>query len=66
MKASSKMRKAIARIEKKYGEMEKDFGVEFYPQNRRGNGFYDYVILTCPILKSLNFTINHEGEIFSK
>lgn len=41
MKASAKMMAGIAKVEKKFGELEKDFFVETIEANRVGKGFYD-------------------------
>lgn len=64
MKASYKMKQTIARLEKKWGELEKEFNIEYYEINRRGGGFYDYCILTCSILKSLHITVAHDGSYY--
>lgn len=66
MKASKKMLAAIAKCEKQYGELEKDFFVEPIESNRVGRGFYDGCQLTCKILKSLSIIVNHDGEIFKQ
>ena len=63
MKASKAMLKSIAKIEKKYGKFDKEFGVEPIVENRRGNGYYDYCILT-DVITDLSFTIAHDGMIF--
>ena len=62
LKASYKMRKAIERVEKKYGEMKKTFFVEIYESVRVGRGFYDGCELHCPILQK-TVIVNHFGEI---
>ena len=64
LKSSYKKRKSIGRLEKKYGELNKQFGVERLPENRVGRGFYDYCQLRCDILQGLGFIVNHEGEVF--
>lgn len=64
MKASKKMLAAIAKCEKKYGKLEKDFFVETIESNRVGRGFYDGCQLTCKIIHSLCIIVNHHGEIF--
>ena len=64
LKASYKMRKAIERLEKKYGELNKHFGVEHIAENRVGHGFYDYCQLRCDVLQGLGFIVNHDGEVF--
>ena len=59
------MKQTIARLEKKYGKLNKQFDMEVFEINRRGGGFYDYCILTCEILKSLHITvatINRRGS----
>lgn len=63
LKVSAKMQKAIEKVEKKYGEMEKRFFVEAIPSNRVGRGFYDGCELHCPIL-GRTVIVNHNGEIF--
>ena len=62
LKASYKMRKAIERVEKKYGEMKKSFFVEIYESVRVGRGFYDGCELHCSILQK-TVIVNHFGEI---
>lgn len=42
------MLKSIEKLEKRFGELEKKFGVEFDECNRRGAGFYDYCELSQP------------------
>lgn len=64
MKASYKMTQTIKRLEKEYGQLEKNFGVEFYEMNRRGGGFYDYCKLSCKILKSLYIVVAHDGSYY--
>lgn len=63
MKSSYKMRKAIERIEKKYGKMNKDYFIETIESNRVGRGFYDGCVLHCPILQK-TIIVNHFGEVF--
>lgn len=58
------MQKSIARIEKKYGELKKEFFVEQNPDNRVGRGFYDGCELTCDILQSLKIVVSHDGSIY--
>ena len=61
MKASKKMLNTIAKMEKKYGELNKDFFVEKIESNRVGNGFYDGCTLTCDVVKSLYIVVAHDG-----
>lgn len=63
MKASKKMLAAIAKVEKKYGELDKEFFVERLETNRVGRGFYDGCQLTSNILQSVNIIIAHDGTI---
>lgn len=63
LKASSKMRRSIEGLTKKYGELNITYGVEPIESNRIGRGFYDYAECYCQILQK-NWTINHEGEIY--
>lgn len=62
MKASKKMQRTIERIEKKYGELNKMYGVEHSESVRVGRGFYDYCDLTCNILKNLHIVVAHDGS----
>jgi hypothetical protein len=64
MKASKKMLAAIAKVEKKYGELDKYFFVEWNEANRVGRGFYDGCRLTCNILQSVNIIVAHDGTIY--
>jgi hypothetical protein len=64
MKASKKMLAAIAKVEKKYGELDKYFFVEWYETNRVGRGFYDGCQLTSNILQSVNIIVAHDGTIY--
>lgn len=63
MKSSVKMQKAIAKVEKKYGELNKEYFVELNPENRVGRGFYDGCELTCNIIQSLKIIVAHDGTI---
>lgn len=63
MKASKKMLAAIAKVEKKYGELDKEFFVERLETNRVGRGFYDGCQLTSNILQSVNIIVSHDGTI---
>ena len=63
MKASKKMLAAIAKVEKKYGELDNDFFVESNEANRVGRGFYDGCQLTSNILQSVNIIVAHDGTI---
>jgi hypothetical protein len=63
MKASKKMLASIAKVEKKYGELDKYFFVERYEVNRVGRGFYDGCQLTSNILQSVNIIVAHDGTI---
>ena len=64
LKASKKMQATIARMEKKYGELQKDYFVETIESNRVGRGFYDGCTLTCNILKSLHIVVAHDGTYY--
>lgn len=61
MKVSFKMKKAIARIEKKYGPMEKEY-FNNVDENCSVPGYWDGCELRWK--SSLHFLVNHEGEIF--
>jgi hypothetical protein len=66
MKASAKMKRSIAKLIKKYGELEVSYGVESVESVesvRVGRGFWDYAELHCPILHK-DWTVNHTGEIY--
>jgi len=54
---------AIAKVEKKYGELDKYFFVEKNDTNRVGRGLYDGCQLTSKILQSVNIIIAHDGTI---
>jgi hypothetical protein len=64
MKASKKMLAAIAKVEKKYGELDKYFFVEWNEANRVGRGFYDGCQLTDKILQIVNIIVAHDGTIY--
>ena len=55
---------AIAKVEKKYGELDKYFFVEWNEANRVGRGFYDGCQLTDKILQSVNIIVYHDGTIY--
>ena len=63
LKASYKMRKAIERLEKKYGALNKRFFIEHDEYNRVGKGFYDGCQLTDDIIQSRNIMVAHDGTI---
>ena len=63
MKVSSKMRKAIEKLEKKYGKLNKRFFVETDERVSAGHGFYDGCQLTDDIIQSRNFIVAHDGTI---
>lgn len=60
LKVSFKMSKAIARLEKKYGKLEKDFFSEKPPYNDK---FYCGCRLRSDIIKSLAKTVLFDGSI---
>ena len=64
MKASVKMQKSITKVEKKYGELKKEFFVEQNPDNRVRRGFYDGCELTSDIFQSLKIVVAHDGSIY--
>lgn len=63
LKVSSKMRKAIEKLEKKYGQLNKRFFVEMDERERVGRGFYDGSQLTDDIIQSRNIFVAHDGTI---
>lgn len=63
LKVSSKMRKAIAKLERKFGKLNKRFFVERNKGERVGRGFYDGCRLTFTFIKSLVFVVAHDGTI---
>ena len=63
LKISRNMKKAIEKIEKKYGKLNKRFFIERDKRVRSGNGFYDGCQLTDDIIKSRNIVIAHDGTI---
>ena len=63
LKASYKMRKAIEKLEKKYGKLNKRFFVEMDERVRVGHGFYDGCHLTDDIIQSRNIFVAHDGRI---
>lgn len=63
LKVSAKMRKAIEKLERKHGSLNKRFFVERNECVRVGRGFYDGCRLTDPIIKSLDFVVSHDGTI---
>ena len=64
MKISKKMETTIAKLEKKYGNLNKDYFVENIISNRVGGGFYDGCELTCNTLKSLHIIVAHDGTYY--
>ena len=64
LKASKKMQATIARMEKKWGKLNKDYFVETIESNRVGRGFYDGCTLTCDILKNLHIVVAHDGTYY--
>ena len=63
LKVSSKMKKSIEKLEKKYGSLNKRFFVERLECNRVGNGFYDGCQLTDDLIQSRNIMVAHDGTI---
>lgn len=63
LKVSSKMRKAIEKLERKFGKLNKRFLVERNEGERVGRGFYDGCKLTCSIIQNLDFVVAHDGTI---
>lgn len=63
LKISSKMKKAIEKLEKQYGKLNKRFFIERDERVRVGNGFYDGCQLTDDIIKSRNIVVAHDGTI---
>lgn len=63
LKVSAKMRKSIERLENKHGELIKSYGTEYDSRNIDNDKFYCYCELTCPIIKSLKFTVSNDGTI---
>ena len=61
MKSSKKMEATIARMEKKWGKLNRDYFVEPRECNRVGRGFYDGCTLTSDILQNLNIVVAHDG-----
>ena len=61
LKVSAKMKKTIARLERRFGKLNKYYYVEPYKSNRVGRGFYDGCTLTCDTLKSLHIEVAHDG-----
>lgn len=64
MKISKKMEKAIAKVKKEYGECNISYGVEMYPINCVGRGFYDYAEIDLRPTICRTIIVNHDGEIF--
>lgn len=63
LKASYKMRKAIEKLEKKFGKMNKRYFIERNESVRTGHGFYDGCQLTDTIIKGRNIIVAHDGTI---
>ena len=61
MKSSKKMEATIARMEKKWGNLNRDYFVESIYRNRVGRGFYDGCVLTSDILMNLTIVVAHDG-----
>lgn len=64
LKVSYKMKKAIEKLEKKYGKLNKRFFVEMDESVRVGRGFYDGCQLTDDIIQSRNIFVAHDGTIW--
>lgn len=62
LKTSKKMQATITRLEKKWGQLNKEYFVEFYECNRVGRGFYDGCTLTSNIIKGLQIIVAHDGK----
>lgn len=60
MKASYKMRKRIEWIERKFGEMDKEYFVEKNESVRVGRGFYDGCQMTDKITRRA-YIVAHDG-----
>ena len=60
LKVSAKMQAGIEKLEKKYGKLYKFFGSEATPYSEN---FYCYCQLRSDILKSLAYTVLHDGQI---
>lgn len=66
MKASYKMRQTIQRMERKYGELEKEYFVEPIESNRVGRGFWDGCRLTSNVKSVyINIIVAHDGTWWS-
>lgn len=61
MKSSEEMEATIARMEKKWGKLNRDYFVKPIYRNRVGNGFYDGCILTSEILTNPTIVVCHDG-----
>lgn len=64
MKKSKKMEATIAKMENKYGKLNRDYFVEQIISNRVGHGFYDGCELTCDTIKSLHIIVAHDGTYY--
>lgn len=64
LKPSKKMEATIAKMEEKYGKLNRDYFVETIETNRVGRGFYDGCTLTCDTIKSLNIVVAHDGSYY--
>jgi len=62
LKVSVKMAKAIEKLERKYGSLDKTFGSETIPYKE---GYYCYCTLRSSVLKGLAYTVNYNGETFN-
>jgi hypothetical protein len=60
MKKSAKMQKSIAKLEKKFGKLVLTFGSNETPYNKE---FYCFCRVRCEIIKSLSFTVLHDGSV---
>lgn len=58
------MQATIARLEKKYGKLNKAYYVEAIESNRIGRGIYDGCTLTCDIFKGLHIEVSHDGTYY--
>lgn len=63
LRISAKMQKAIDKLEKKYGAMNKRFFIERIESNRVGGGYFDGCQLTDDIIQSRNIMVAYDGTI---
>jgi hypothetical protein len=62
LKVPYKMRKAIERLVKKYGELHTSYHIETIAENRHNVNYYDYCDITMDYI-SLKYRVAYDGTV---